>query len=682
MPNPLRAVVVGCVGVGLTVSALAGCAAQPTDRAEPNDNRVAAGTLRDGVLTLQLEARDATWYPDGIDGPSLVLPMFAEVGRPAQNPGPLIRVPAGTTIQVSVRNSRPDDTLVVVGLHTRPGLDTIQVAPGATRQLSFAAGAPGTYFYWGTTTDRGLDERGIDSELQGAFVIDEPGAPAAADRIFVLGGHLVSPGGFVPSIPRVLIAALIGIGFYFLQRAAKGRLAHRKITRRISRGVIGVIGTLGVLATLTSADRAIAFMGAPLPELRVINGLSWPHTERLTYAVGDTVRMRWINPTDSPHPMHLHGFYFDVTSRGSWKADTVFSPTSRPRVVTEMPLTGGTFAMTWVPDEPGNWLMHCHVAFHTSLFASPVLVPKPKDPVALGHMGSMRGMVLGITVTPGQSSARRPELAQGARNIRLIAQTAPLRFKGRFDEMAFVQQEGPVAPAADSVPVLSSPLVLYRGEPVRITVVNKTRAETGVHWHGIELPSYPDGVPGFSGMGPRIAKAIAPRDSFVAAFTPTRSGTFIYHAHSNEFFQINLGLYGALLVVDSASYDPAHERVIVLGGDGPGGRPGRINGRLQPDTMRLTVGETYRIRLIDIMPDWTIRVSMMREDSVIHWKALAKDGAELPPHAQLMQPAAFITGPGQTMDFEYRPTAPGLMLFQVRHRVDNWMNQLPILVER
>ena len=126
-----------------------------------------------------------------------------------------------------------------------------------------------------------------------------------------------------------------------------------------------------------------------------------------------------------------------------------------------------------------------------------------------------------------------------------------------------------------------------------------------------------------------------------------------------------------------------HERIIILGGDGPGGAPGRINGRLHPDTMRMTLGTTYRIRVIDIMPDWTIRVAMTREDSMVHWKALAKDGAELPVRAQVIQPAAFVTGPEQTMDFEYRPTTRGLLLFQVRHRVDNnWKTQLPILVER
>jgi FtsP/CotA-like multicopper oxidase with cupredoxin domain len=250
-----------------------------------------------------------------------------------------------------------------------------------------------------------------------------------------------------------------------------------------------------------------------------------------------------------------------------------------------------------------------------------------------------------------------------------------------LDEMAFVEQVGSRPPASDSVPTPSSLLVFQRGEPVRVTIVNHTRAPTGVHWHGIEVPSYPDGVPGWSGMGSRIAPMIAPGDSFVAAFTPPRSGTFIYHAHSNEFVQINLGLYGALLVVDSATYDPSHERLIIIGGNGPGGAPGRINGRLAPDTMAMKLGESYRIRIIDIMPDWTIRIAMTRGDTTVQWRALAKDGAELPTRAQVLLPAAFITGPGQTMDFEYRPTAVGAMVFQVGHRTESWKMRLPIRVD-
>src|SRR5439155_20037307 len=52
--------------------------------------------------------------------------------------------------------------------------------------------------------------------------------------------------------------------------------------------------------------------GEPEREFMVINGKSWPEAERLDYSVGDTVRWRWVNASASSHPMHLHGFYYEV----------------------------------------------------------------------------------------------------------------------------------------------------------------------------------------------------------------------------------------------------------------------------------------------------------------------------------------------------------------------------------
>ena len=588
------------------------------ERAVPNDNRIPAGTLRSGVLAVALEAREAIWSPDGPDAPSLVVQMFGEVGRPSQNPGPLIRVPAGTTIDVSITNTL-DSALVVSGFDTRPSTltDTVQVAPGSTRTKRFVAGQPGTYFYWATTTHRPIDTRNSrDAQLHGAFIIDSAGVPTPNDRVFVLGsytGPIDSASGFAP-------------------------------------------------------------------DLRVINGLSWPLTEKLSYTAGDTVRWRWVNPTDSPHPMHLHGFYFDVTHRGTWAADTAFSAASTPTVVTEMPLPGGTYEMRWVPNEPGNWLMHCHVSYHTSMFLSAHVTPDLEDPVAADPAHSTRGMVMAISVRPGASAKRRAEGVAGARRIRLVAKAAPRRFQKTFDEMAFVADDDPLA-TTDSVPTPSSLLVLQRNEPVRVTIVNRTRAATGVHWHGIEVPAYSDGVPGFSGSGNRLAPMIAPGDSFVAEFTPPRSGTFMYHAHSNESFQIGLGLYGGLLVVDSGRYEPKKERLIILGGAGPAEKGARINGRLVPDTLRLTAGESYRLRIVHIIPDWTVRVALKRGDATEQWRALAKDGAELPSHLQTTRAAAFVAGPGETMDFEYRPLVPGQLSLDVAQRVGDWSTALPVRVE-
>ncbi len=461
--------------------------------------------------------------------------VFAEAGRAPQNPGPLIRVPVATTISVTVHSALHDSVLVLYGLHTRPGTtsDTIQIAPGATRTVSFLAEEPGTHFYWGSTTREPVEERnGIDSQLQGAFIIDAAGA-TAPDRVFVLGSW-------------------------------------------------------------TGLEDSSGFA----PDLRVINGLSWPNTERLSYTAGDTILWRWVNPTDSPHPMH-----------------------------------------------------------------------------------GMRGMVMAVSVKPGVSSARRPETAAHVRNIRLIAKAAPRRFKGELDEMAFVRQDADSVAAADSVPIPSSLLVLQRNEPVRITIVNHLRAATAVHWHGIEVPAYSDGVPDWSASGSRVAPAIAPGDSFVAAFTPPRSGTFIYHAHSNEAFQINLGLYGGLIVVDS-TYNAERDRLIILGSGGPNTRTARINGSLTPDTLRLKLGRAYRLRLIHIVPDWTTWIALLRGDTPEQWTPLAKDGAELPRNAQVMRQATLLAGPGETMDFEYVPKTPGLRRLEVEQRTGVWKTALPICVER
>ncbi|HEX3157187.1 MAG TPA: multicopper oxidase domain-containing protein, partial [Gemmatimonadaceae bacterium] len=503
----------------------ASAAARP-DRITPNDNRAAAGSLREGELTVRLELRRGRWYPEADDGRSEEVLVFAEAGGAPSIPGPLVRVPAGTRVRATVRNTLRDASLTVHGLGgpARSALPVV-VPPGAEREVRFTAGEPGTYFYWGSTSGAGLEERTAEeSQLYGAIVVDSAGAPHAPDdRVFVVGVWSVPPDttGPEPRVPR---------------------------------------------------------------DMMVINGKTWPFTERFTFAVGDTVRWRWLNPTTDAHPMHLHGFYFTVGSRGTWSADTVYREPQRRLAVTETMLPGGTMTMQWVPSAAGNWLVHCHFAFHVSHLLSFDEVPEPADPGAPGavehHADAMRGLVLGIHVrAPAASRADTASLvpAPEPRRLRLLAQAAPRRY-GAAAGYGYVLDDGRAPGPRDSVPRVSPTLVLRRGEPVRITVVNHLRAPTAVHWHGIEIQdSYSDGVPGWSGQPDRLAPAVAPADSFVATFTPTRSGTFIYHAHSNEAHQIGSGLYGPLLVLEpGAARDTTLDRTFVIGGNGPDFATGRV----------------------------------------------------------------------------------------------------------
>ena len=118
---------------------------------------------------------------------------------------------------------------------------------------------------------------------------------------------------------------------------------------------------------LSADDPTDVFVGLKPRVTFVINGLSWPATERFDYALGDRVRWRVINLSSQAHPLHLHGFYFDVDSLGDGLRDSVFDAAHRRRVVTQLLASGGTMTMTWTPERSGNWLFHCHIMHHVSL---------------------------------------------------------------------------------------------------------------------------------------------------------------------------------------------------------------------------------------------------------------------------------------------------------------------------
>lgn len=603
-----------------------------------NDNRAPAGRFENGTLRLALDIVEAAWQPEGQNDPVVPVLAFAERGRTPAVPGPLLRAPLGSNVRLTLRN-RSDSAVMLSGFRPwRPASeDTVHLSAGATRELSFRLDSVGTFFYWGVL--KGLtswrERDWLDSQLTGALIVDPAGTPfgSAADRVWVVTEW------FLPYRDRPFESAL------------------------------------------------------------VFNGKSWPHTERITLMQDDSVHWRMINAAAVPHPMHLHGFYFRVTHRGGERADTAVAVDRQPLQNVQIMEMGGTMRFSFLPTTPGNWVFHCHFADHVSDHVS--LAGSPDAFLARAGGGGasagdthvhdagtgghdMRGLVLGLTVTPAPDY-QEPQITE-RRTLRLFAQKQPNRLPGRREAFGFVLQQGDSAPPRDIVQLPGPVLELTRGEPVRIIVTNNLDQPTGVHWHGLEIESFPDGVPGISGIGDRIMPPILPGDSFAAEFTPPRSGTFPYHAHMHEILQIGSGMYGALIVTDTPR-DTTHDHVIVAGGGGPAAFAKQINsfvlvnGRVEPRAIRMTVGETNRLRLVSIHGEEILTFRLGGDSTVASWQALAKDGADLPLALQTIGPARTALGPGETADFVFVPSRAGPMTLEVFGRSGVTRVELPIVVE-
>lgn len=564
----------------------------PPARVVANDNRRPAGRLENGVLTLHLEVRLAEWFPQDSTGPSVVVPVFAETGKAAQVPGPLIRVPVGTMLDVTVTNQLADTGLTVFGLVERPaaGPDSVRLAPGMTHRFRFVASAPGTFQY-GARTER-QEYRAFETleetQLAGALIVDAPGA-RADDRVFVLN---------IWDKPE------------------------------------------------DSLD------GTVRPERHVltINGRAWPFTERQTYTVGDSAHWRVVNATRHVHPMHLHGFYFRVTALGGFATDSAYAPEDERLVVTESMLPQSSMAMAFQAREEGHWLFHCHLIYHVSPGAN--LTWPDGAPAVHDEHFHMGGLVLGLIVAPGPTPVPRLNPA----SLRIVAREAPRPAGPNGVVMSYWLG----TPPTDAPVSLPSPvLFLTRGVPTDVTVVNGLDEPTGVHWHGLELESASDGVAGWSQTGDRQFAQIQPGDSFVAHLTQPRAGTFIYHTHFQDEIQLTSGLYGPIVVLEpGAVFQPANDHIFLVGRDGELGAV-LLNGDSLPAPVPWRAGETHRLRLINIMPYGRVTWRLFKGDSVTVWRAVARDGADLPVSQQRTGRAASVMDVGETADFELPAAGPG-----------------------
>lgn len=94
--------------------------------------------------------------------------------------------------------------------------------------------------------------------------------------------------------------------------------------------------------------------GTMAPYEWTINGTTYADTTPLTIKAGQAGRLRIRNHSMMSHPLHLHGHTFQLGRAGGTgpRKDTVLVP----------PMGGVDVDL--VADNPGQWMVHCHNAYH------------------------------------------------------------------------------------------------------------------------------------------------------------------------------------------------------------------------------------------------------------------------------------------------------------------------------
>jgi FtsP/CotA-like multicopper oxidase with cupredoxin domain len=141
----------------------------------------------------------------------------------------------------------------------------------------------------------------------------------------------------------------------------------------------------------------------------VLNGRSGPAATPLVVRQGERVRIRFVNLGMDHHPMHIHGHTFQVTGTEGgripqtawWPGNTVLVGVAQAR------------AVEFVANNPGDWMLHCHLPHHMmNQMSSQAMIPGgdqstvtngPLSPAAnAAAMQAMPGIMPGIM--PGSMS--------------------------------------------------------------------------------------------------------------------------------------------------------------------------------------------------------------------------------------------------------------------------------------
>ena len=140
-----------------------------------------------------------------------------------------------------------------------------------------------------------------------------------------------------------------------------------------------------------------------------VNGRSAPYITPMVVRLGDRVRIRLVNfSVIDHHPMHLHGLTFWITGTEAGRIpDSAWIPSNNVLVAVAQ-----SRDIEFVANNPGDWVMHCHMFHHMMNFMASMVGPMG------GHAFARRGLQAGGSMTAGMGMIQQgPALSEefGAR---------------------------------------------------------------------------------------------------------------------------------------------------------------------------------------------------------------------------------------------------------------------------
>jgi len=229
-------------------------------------------------------------------------------GYNGQSPGPTIECVEGDKIRIFVTNRLPEHTtihwhgvLVPNGMDGVGGLTQPQIPAGKTFAYEFEMKKSGTFMYHPHADEMVQMAMGMHG-----FLVVHPKNPSFMkvdrDFVFLLNAFDIEPGAYTPRVNTMLDF-----------------------------------------------------------NLWCWNSRVFPGIDPLVVRRGDRVRIRIGNLTMTNHPIHLHGYDFEVTGTdGGW----VSKGARWPEVTVDVAV-GQMRAIEFVASEPGDWAFHCHKSHHT-----------------------------------------------------------------------------------------------------------------------------------------------------------------------------------------------------------------------------------------------------------------------------------------------------------------------------